>query len=318
MPRGPRKPLPPGLDGPFTVAQGISVGLGQARLRGSDLSRPFRGVRATNSEQAALRTEQQDLRDRCAALVVALPDGAFFSHVTAARLWPLPLPRPAPDEPLHVSVRVPARSPRRAGVIGHHIHDVSISAAYRAGLPLVDPASLFCQLAPMLSPDDLIAVGDALALRPVFPDPWDEQPWVPLRQLAERVDAFQGRGKRVAQEAVGLIRQGAESRPETLLRLAILRAGLPEPEVQGVILDARGRFIGRADMAYRRWRVIVEYDGDHHRTSTAQFDKDVLRLEGFANAGWTVVRVVGRSFFGDRDACIARVQRALVEAGWNA
>jgi len=313
----PRKPLPRRLDGPFTVSQGNALGLGQARLRGGDLSRPFHGIRVPGWEPPSLRTDEQQLHDRCAALLVALPDGAFFSHVTAARLWPLPLPRPAPDEPLHVSVRIPTRAPRRAGIAGHHIHDASISSAYRAGLPLVDPASLFCQLAPMLPVHDLVAIGDALALRPVFPDPWDEQPWVPLRQLTERVEVFQGRGKKVAQEALGLIRPGAESRPETLLRLAIMAAGLPEPEVQGVILDARGRFIGRADMVYRRWRVIVEYDGDHHRTNTAQFDKDVLRLEGFDRAGWTVVRIIGRSFFGDRDACIARVRRALVEAGWN-
>ena len=313
----PRKPLPRGLDGPFTVAQGNELGLGQARLSGGDLSRPFHGIRMPGSEPQSLRTAEQEFRDRCAALLVALPEGAFFSHVTAARLWPLPLPWAAPNEPLHVSVRVPARAPRRDGVIGHHTHDASISAGYRAGLPLVDPASLFCQLAPMLSLEDLVAVGEALALRPVFPDPWDEQPWVPLRQLTQRVDAFQGRGKTVAQQALALIRPGAESRPETLLRLAIVAAGLPEPEVQGVILDARGRFIGRADMVYRRWRVIVEYDGDHHRTSTAQFDKDVLRLEGFDHAGWDVIRIVGRAFFGDRDACVARVRRALVEAGWN-
>jgi hypothetical protein len=268
------------------------------------------------SEQPVLRSDEQALRDRCAALLVALPDGVFFSHITAARLWPLQLPRAAPDEPLHVSVRAPARSPRRAGVIGHHVHDVSVSAAYRAGLPLVDPATLFCQLAPMLALDDLVAIGDALALRPVFPDPWDEQPWVPLRQLTERVEIFRGRGKQVAHKALALIRPGAESRPETLLRLAIMSAGLPEPEVQGVISDARGRFIGRADMVYRRWRLIVEYDGDHHRTNTAQFDKDVQRLEGFGNAGWTVVRIVGRSFFGDPDACMARIRGALIKAGW--
>ena len=62
----------------------------------------------------------------------------------------------------------------------------------------------------------------------------------------------------------------------------------------------------------------MEYDGDQHRTDHEQFDRDVLRLEGFAAAGWTVVRVVGRSFFGDRDACIARIRGALIAAGWRA
>jgi hypothetical protein len=30
---------------PFTVAQGLSLGLGPKRLRGRDLERPFRGIR---------------------------------------------------------------------------------------------------------------------------------------------------------------------------------------------------------------------------------------------------------------------------------
>ncbi|MET0863519.1 MAG: hypothetical protein ABWZ98_04235 [Nakamurella sp.] len=255
-------------------------------------------------------------RDQCGALLLTTPPHAFFSHLTAAQLWPLPLPTLDPAEPLHVSVRPPEREPRRLGVTGHLVTDASARIVLRYGLPVVDPATLFCQLGTMLPLEDLVAIGDALVLRPVVEHPWGERPWVPLRQLAERVAIFRGRGKQVAQQAVRLIRPGAESRPETLLRLAIVAAGLPEPEVNVEIFDARGRFIGRADLVYRHWRVIVEYDGDHHRTSTKQFDKDVLRLEAFDRAGWDVTRIVGRSFFGDRAACILRVRDALTSAGW--
>jgi hypothetical protein len=66
-----------------------------------------------------------------------------------------------------------------------------------------------------------------------------------------------------------LLRPGAESRPETLLRLLLGRAGLPEPEVNVDIRDDSGRFLGRADLVYPPWRTIVEYDGDQHRTSAA-------------------------------------------------
>jgi hypothetical protein len=249
--------------------------------------------------------------------LTALPPSAFVSHVTAARLWPLPLPLAAVDEPVHVSVRLPDRPPRRAGVVGHLVKDPRVDVVRRGGLPLVDPATLFCQLAAQLSVPDLVAVGDALVLRPVHPQGWEERPWVSLRQLQERVELFHGRGKRAASSAVQLVRPGAESRPETLLRLAIVDAGLPEPDVNVDVRDTKGRFLGRADLVYRLWRVIVEYDGDQHRTSTRQFDRDVLRLEGFARAGWTVVRVVGRSFLADRPACIARIRSALVEAGWH-
>jgi very-short-patch-repair endonuclease len=103
-----------------------------------------------------------------------------------------------------------------------------------------------------------------------------------------------------------------------LVRLAIVEVGLPEPEVNVNIVDSNGMFLGRGDLVYRRWRVIVEYDGDQHRTDTRQFDHDVRRLEDFAADGWRVVRIVGRSFFTDRRACVARVARALLDSGWRA
>jgi hypothetical protein len=285
-------------------------------MRGSDLTRPFRGVRVAPL-MVGSTTEERDLRDRCLALSTVLPPAAFFSHLTAARLWPLPLPTPEPQERIHVSVRRPARPPRRSGVTGHLVTDPLSSVVYRGGLPMVDPATLFCQLADPLSLHDLVAVGDALILPPVFADSWEERPWVRLQDLRERVELYRGRGKQAASRATFLVRPGAESRPETLLRLAIMDAGLPEPDVNPDIRDERGRFIGRGDLVYRRWRVIVEYDGEQHRTNTKQFDRDVQRLEQLGNHGWHVIRIVGRSFFGDRAGSMARVRRALTDAGWR-
>jgi hypothetical protein len=272
---------------------------------------------ATERTSGSSPVDAPELLERCHALSVVLPPGAFFSHLTAARLWPLDLPHPDPQERIHVSVRRPARPPRRSGVTGHLIADPLSSVVYRRGLLLVDPATLFCQLAVMLSLHDLVAVGDALILRPVFADPWEERPWVSQRELRERVELYRGRGKQAASKAILLVRQGAESRPETLLRLAIMDAGLPEPEVNPDIRNASGRFVGRGDLVYQRWRVIVEYDGEQHRLSTKQFDRDVQRLENLSKHGWHVVRIVGRSFFGDREGSMARVRRALTDAGWR-
>jgi hypothetical protein len=330
MPVGPRQALPPFLaTEPFTVAQGRSIGLGRKRLRGQDLERPFRGVRVarvaadpsapTGVPDApwAATPIDAELIARCHALRLVLPEHAFFSHVTAARLWPLALPQGPADQPVHVSVRAPHRGMRRVGTVGHEITDPATTVVVRQGLPVIDAASLFCQLAGTLSLHDLVAVGDALILEPKFVGPLSDRPWVSVRELRERVDLFRGRGKRAALRAVELIRQGAESRPETLLRLAILDGGLPEPMVNPDVFTASGRFIGRGDLVYRRWRVIAEYDGEQHRRDTAQYEKDVQRLENFSRNGWHVVRMTGRSFFGDRRASVRRVEQALLDAGWR-
>ena len=295
-------------------------------MRSPDLNRPFHGVRVARTAgsplvTADLQTKSEWSTDEwvrhCAALLVALPENSCFSHFTAARIWSVPLPRASPREPVHVSAASPSRPPRRAGVVGHELSDPIAQTAVRRALPVIDPATMFCQLASMLSLADLVAVGDALVLQPVVVDPLDPRPWVPLTQLTVRVEQFRGRGKRHAARAVELIRPGAESRPETLLRLAILDAGLPEPEVNIDVHDALGRFIGRGDLVYRRWRVIVEYDGEQHRTDTAQFDRDIRRLESFAGNDWQVVRLVGRSFFLDRDTAMRRIAQALRRGGWR-
>ncbi len=290
-------------------------------MRGADLDRPFRGVRvpkvAPSAPTSGSLAAPPALLARCVALAVALGGDPIFTHLTAARLWPVPLPPDLVEEDLHVGVVPPARPPRRRGVHAHKLLDPRALVGRRHGCRIIDPATMFCQLAGVLPLADLIAVGDALVQVPVYPHPLDDRPWLTPPELAERVALFRGRGKVAAARAIGRVRPGVESRPESLVRVAVVDAGLPEPEVNVSITGSRGEFLGRADLVYRRWRVIVEYDGDQHRTDTRQFDRDVRRLERFAAHGWTVVRITGRAFFGDRAATVARVRHALIAAGWR-
>ena len=123
-------------------------------------------------------------------------------------------------------------------------------------------------------------------------------------------------GKRRAARALDRIRPGAESRPETLLRLLLVEAGLPEPELNVRLFDRLGAELARVDLLFREFRVVVEYDGDEHRTDTRQFDRDLGRLDDLAARGWRVVRVGARSLFRDPQDAVIRVQRALVAGGW--
>lgn len=316
--------LPPDLNKvAFTVAQGRALGLSRARMRDGDLDRPFRGVRRAvrppNEEPDAepYRLAHAEFLERCAAAELIVPAAGFFSHVTAAWLWPLPLPGLPNEGPLHVGVLPPEYPPHRAGLIGHHVSDPLAFAVARRGHRLIDPATLFCQLSSILRTEDLVAVGDALVLTPRYALEHDDRPWVGPDELVERVERFRGRGKARAAQALQLVRFGAESRPETLVRLAIRADGLPEPELNVDVHSDEGAFIGRADMLYRRFRVVVEYDGDQHRVDTIQFDRDVGRLDDFAAAGWRVVRITKRAWFNDRSGCIERIRQALTAAGWR-
>lgn len=305
-------PLPPSLAGrAFRVADGREAGLTLGRLRSGDLAAPFHGVRVAATRDLALV-------ERCQAYATRMRPGQFFSHLTAARLWGAPLPTAfGPDEPLHVSSCAPQRPPHTRGVIGHDLPAGRARPTSRYGLPVATPADAWLQLAGLLPPAELVVVGDHLVLDPYLFDPVDPRPYASIDALAEALEAFRGRGKRAAVAAVARVRAGAESRPETLLRLLLVDAGLPEPQLNLVLTDPTGRFLGRVDMVYPEWRVVVEYDGDQHRTSSRQYDRDLSRLDAIRRAGWNVIRVRKFGLFERPDLTVAEVRAALNAGGYR-
>ncbi|GAB3556717.1 hypothetical protein GCM10027344_03190 [Spelaeicoccus albus] len=40
------------------------------------------------------------------------------------------------------------------------------------------------------------------------------------------------------------------------------------------------------DLAYRRLKIGIEYDGQHHRTDNVQWQRDVRRRDRYGEAGW--------------------------------
>lgn len=146
-------------------------------------------------------------------------------------------------------------------------------------------------------------------------DPADLRPHLPLDALKAGLASASGRHVRAARSAADLVRAGAESPFETLLRLLILDAGLPEPECGFELRDGGGRWIGWFDLAWPRWRVIAEYDGDQHRTSTRQYERDISRFDRADEAGWKVVRVRQRGILVDRGTTRRRISEALARRG---
>ncbi|MCU1440887.1 MAG: hypothetical protein JWP85_1884 [Rhodoglobus sp.] len=104
---------------------------------------------------------------------------------------------------------------------------------------------------------------------------------------------------------------------ETRLRILLEDAGLPRPECGFELLDDCGRAIGWFDLAWPDFRVIAEYDGDQHRTSTRQYERDISRFDAAADADWRVIRVRGSGILVSPDTTVDRVRRALERAGWR-
>ncbi|HEY0374377.1 MAG TPA: DUF559 domain-containing protein [Amnibacterium sp.] len=228
----------------------------------------------------------------------------FFSHATAAVLhgmWlPLDLERRAV---LHVSVRKPARAPRDRGVLGHHLVDRPGLVIERGGLRLAGPLETWCQLATQLRIPDLVAAGESL----LTPDHRDTDLMLD-RMIAAASDPDRPVHVRL-DRAAALIRRGVRSAKESELRLLLLAAGLPEPEINGVVLDGRGARVAECDLVYRRAKVVLEYEGDGHR-ERAKFRKDIARYDRLQDLGWRVIRVTQEDLDHPADL-LARVRRAL-------
>ncbi len=290
-------PLPDPLTlGPFRTSDATAHGVGRARLRAKDLTAPFHGVRAP-ADHGLLTVE-----GRALAYAPRLLTGQFFSHTTAAALLGLRMPPGFAEQELHVTSVAPRRAPRGSGVIGHKVESPpelwrTESDRMRASSPI---ATWLC-LGGFLSIENLVIMGDGLLCR--------RAPRATLAELSDSVEgAGSGRGVAQLRRVLPLLRPGTDSAPETVLRLALQRAGLPEPEVNGEIVTSAGRFHG--DLVYRSARVAVEYDGEHHRTDDRQFSIDVDRLDSIMAARWRVLRV-DRRLLARRQELVARVSSAI-------
>jgi hypothetical protein len=127
------------------------------------------------------------------------------------------------------------------------------------------------------------------------------------------VNRYRGRRRMKAASCVlDLVDGGAQSPKETWLRLLLVSAGLPRPQTQIAVRNEWGWIEAYLDMGWEHIKVAVEYDGDQHRSSRAQYVKDIRRLETLERMGWIVVRVIAEDHPDDivRRVHQARARRA--------
>jgi hypothetical protein len=136
-----------------------------------------------------------------------------------------------------------------------------------------------------------------------------------LDEFAELVDRRAGAaGIERARRALPLVRVGAWSRTESLVRVILARAGLPEP-VLNVPIDTVNGGVLLPDVAFPEYRVAVEYNGVGHDEASEKV-KDLRRMDEYTELGWAVVNVARAELFGTPSSVVARTIRRLRERGW--
>ncbi|MDE0545191.1 endonuclease domain-containing protein [Microbacterium sp. C7(2022)] len=312
-------PLPDELGDRFSVRAALHAGVSPARLRRDDLHKPFSGVRVRGADDSGILLDrlgqargdhEREHIAKALAYVQVMRDGEFFSHVTAAALWDIPVPGHLlrGDAAVDVATHGARKYPRRNGVRGHECR-VETACYIRhplLGVRVATPATTWAMLGSVLrNPRDVVASADAVVRE------WRVA--TPLASLRE-LHAVTASGRRVGvgmlREALPLVRTRSASLPETHLRLAIVDDGLPEPLLNFDVVEA-GEKIACVDLAYPQWRVAIEYEGEHHLTDPLQWARDIRRYERLEAAGWRVVRVTKAELFGGNRGLMDRIHAAI-------
>lgn len=269
----------------------MAAGHTDDRLRRSHIAL-FRGVHVDRAVPLTLQVRIE------AALLVVTP-GSHVSHHTAATLWGAIVPT-HPD--IHVSS--PRNRTRRDGITAHRLKDGQEVVRFR-GLRVTSPVQTFLDLAHCLTLVDLVVLGDSLVRRRrTTPE-----------QLVSATRRHHGPYSRLARQAAALVRAGVDSAMETRLRLLIVLAGLPEPEVDHRVYDHDGALLRRHDLSYLPYRLIIEYDGRQHAESEEQWLSDIGRDEALDDEQIRRLVIVSRDIYSTPADTLARITRAMRNAG---
>ncbi len=271
------------------------MGIPLPDLLGPEFTRLFHDTYVTSGQMITLQL-------RTSTIMRRLPAATHASHHTAVRLWG----GVAPDSAdIHLSMASRAARCRRAGVAAH-LGMQGAHTTVRDGIRMSTPIQAFLDLASAgASLVDLVIAGDSLVKAN------DLDPALFIVGAA----VYHGRNARRARRAASLVRAGVDSPMETRIRLLIVLAGLPEPQVNFIVRLANGKWRWRFDLCYPDYKLIIEYDGRHHAYDDEQWSRDLERREWLDQDGWRIVIVVSEGIYENPLRTLQRVRAALEERG---
>lgn len=266
----------------ITYGEAISQGIPRSQLPGPKYKRLFQGIYTTMASP--------DLKEWVKGARRFLPEDAVLSGLTALRARGLKL---GEDLPLTFVTKQRAPTERR-GVDVRHRRELPPGPI----APVMDAYIEFVREATFA---DAVAVGDALLRRGML--------------TAKQVEGLLAIEHPAVRSAAKAVRVGAHSVRETLLRLAITTAGLPEPHLQETLGDGAG-IIGDVDLYFKKFGIVVEYEGNHHRISKAQWNADLAKYERPSKAKFHLIRVTAEDMH-DPIALINRIHEGLRSRGYR-
>jgi len=286
----PRNVVPAALKtGPFTRAEARGLGVSRRQLRGTRYRRLGSGV----YRWVGLKENPQLM---LAAVAKRLPAGAAFSGRTAVWLHGLDM---EPCDPIEVTMPEPTGSSRRAGAVVSRTRIARDEIVRRRGLSTTSALRTVVDL----------GGRDPLTEGVVVADLFLHEGLVSVDDLRCYVAEHPGtKGVARLRRVVDLAEPKAESAMESRLRMLLVLARLPRPEVQVSVHDEEGRFLARPDLLYRRQRLAIEFDGGNHRDRLVD---DNRRQNGLVGAGYRLLRFTSADVYGKPAEVASQIRQAL-------
>jgi very-short-patch-repair endonuclease len=271
---------------PFTTAQAAAAGLGPRELRRNAYRRLFRGIYIDATQPLT------PLVSATAALLT-VPRG-YASFASAARIHSVPIPA-IPDE--HVTVVNQKHRRNRPGIVCHYAPRGHVVKS--GGIHVSDYAQTFCELATLVPLIDLVAAGDYLVSKGLISTA------ALIAFCAER----RGAGSSLAREAVAYVRTNVDSPMESKLRMLLVLAGLPEPQINLSLRIDDGTLIRRYDLSWPDFKIAIEYDGRQHIERVENWESDLNRRDDGDDEGWRLITVTSKRLFVETERTLERIHR---------
>lgn len=265
--------------GIFTARQAALTGIGRGTLQ----SKVARGewVRRASGVYSPADRAPQDLDAERFAVAIYGPRVAV-SHTNTAVLHDLP----APSTPgVHVAVPRNVKRAAHEGITVHRRQLVVEECELVSGIPTTPLARSLLDCSLLLSLEDAVALADA-ALRA------RKVEMTELLSYARRLRRHPASPR--MNEFLTYLDPRSGSVPESRVRVALRRAGLPVPISQYEVFHGN-RLVARVDFAWPYAKLILEVDGLRYHSDDPAFLHDRVKQNELVHLGWRVLRVTART-----------------------
>lgn len=229
--------------------------------------------------------------ERCIEVSQRSRNTLTFCGLSAIRIFGMPEPESIIENPapVHVCVSQQTHRTRLRGarfICWTQPHTTYPMHYGEHILEIIDPVTASLQMLRFIPKEEAVVLFDALLRRDA---PHRLQTHNDLHEQLNTTRKFPGKVK--GQWALRHTQEGTDSAMESRLRLKLIAARFPCPDVNHKIVHPMTGEIWFADLAYPELRIAIEYQGQAFHSTRESLVRDSRKMAALQGLAWNVVPV---------------------------